>query len=177
MLLVNDPEKARHWRYFLLLEEDLDRALRVVEPDPTNLGVFGLDLARQLVGVCAQFEVVARLLCGERVPNAPVRKIGEICSTLLQIEPKLLQAEAWILWRTDRLRPFDSWQPSQPPPWWSAYNKVKHDPAKQLANATLRNVLNACAALGLVTQEYVGESAIHANRVFWLEWPFTPVTI
>lgn len=169
-MLVDDPEKARHWRYFLLLEEAVGRVLEVVEPDPRNFGVFGIDLARQLLSNSAQFEVVARRWCQQEAPKLPAGDIHEIYRALLSFQPKLAIATANVLGRNEELLPFEKWADGTPPKWWTAYNKVKHDPAQQLASATLENVLLSCAALGLLTQEYVEGNAIHHNRVFWLDW-------
>jgi hypothetical protein len=172
MALVEDPDKARHWRYFLLLESALNDALRVVEPDPVNFATFGLDFARQLVSASSQFEVVARLWCKEQAPEHRISGIGDLYFALQSFRPNIQSAYAAVLWRTEKVHPFEGWERDRPPTWWTAYNKVKHDPAQQIRSASLGNVLSSCAALGLVTLEYVGEAnAIHRNRVFWLQWP------
>lgn len=171
MVLVKDPDKTRHWRYFLLLESALNSALQVVEPAPANFNTFGLDFARQLVAASSQFEVVTRLWCKQEAPDCRLNGIGSLYSALRSFRPSFHQAYAAVLWRTEKIHPFEGWESKKPPSWWTAYNKVKHDPARQIQDASLGNVLSSCAALGLVTQEYVGEDAIHANRVFWLQWP------
>lgn len=171
MVLVGDPDKARHWRYFLLLESALNEALQVVEPDPANFEAFGLDFARQLVSASSQFEVVARLWCEQEASECHIHNIGDLYSALRSFRPSFNSAYAAVLWRPEKLYPFEGWERNKSPAWWTAYNKVKHDPAQQIRSASLGNVLSSCAALGLVTREYVGEDAIHTNRVFWLQWP------
>jgi len=168
---VSDEGKARQYRYFLLLENELARILRVIEPEASNLKVFGLELARLLVSSCAQFEVVAKLFCAERAAGVGTDGIDQICAALSTASPRFRDAQAFVLWRTERLSPFRDWQPGQTPAWWQAYNKVKHDPALQMPRATLENVLNAVAGLGLLTQEYVGDDCMGNLEVFWLEWP------
>lgn len=172
MVLVEDADRARHWRYFLLLESALNDALQVVEPDPANFDTFGVDFARQLVAASSQFEVVSRLWCKEEAPEHRINNIDSLYAALRSFRPSLRLAYAAVLWRTEKIYPFAEWEVHHAPPWWTAYNKVKHDPARQMRDASLANVISSCAALGLVTKEYVGEAnAIHANRVLWLQWP------
>jgi hypothetical protein len=172
MILVQDQEKARHWRYYLLLEAELARTLQVIEPDPANFGVFGLDLARQLVGFCSQFEVVAKLWSAQEAGKFPRGNIEEIRTALASFRPKYRDAKAVVMWRSEELVPFAAWEANKPPAWWTAYNKVKHDPARQLEGATLANVISAAAALLLVTEEYVGaDNCIHGPGVLLADWP------
>ncbi|HEX4962622.1 MAG TPA: hypothetical protein VF173_17430 [Thermoanaerobaculia bacterium] len=172
--MVEDIEKARHWRYFLLLEADFERSLRFVEPAPENAGTFSLEFLRQLLSACAQFEVLTRLWCEERAaPGSKLGNIGEIREAMFTREPYLSEAEVNLMTRNERVFPFRGWTADQPPVWWTAYNKVKHDPVKALAGATLANVRDALAALGLVAASYVGKAnRIHPTRVFSIDWDF-----
>jgi hypothetical protein len=165
------PELTRHWRYYLLLEAEFETALRYIEPDPSNMETFSLEFARQILATCAQFETVAKLLCERRVPGSNPKGIKGIRTTLLSWQPV-------TGWRTRfypqnaLLSPFSDWTDEASPPWWLAYNKIKHEPAAYVQLATLGNALNSLAAVGLVTIAYLEVNAQPGtSRLFDLHWP------
>jgi hypothetical protein len=167
-----DPEVARHWRYFLLLQEEFARALEFVEPDPRNKDVFSLESARQLVAIGAQFETIARLFCefkGVRLPRRA--NIEDLRQGLLKLRPDIGKAEAPFLPRNETLRPFANWTTKSKPAWWTAYNDLKHNPARHLDSATLLNVRDSLAALGLLTVLYAGlENTAQPRNLFLFTW-------
>jgi hypothetical protein len=48
------------------------------------------------------------------------------------------------------IQPFNQFARGQPPAWWSAYNKVKHDMFKNRAHGSLENLLQAMGGLFLL---------------------------
>jgi hypothetical protein len=168
--MIDDPDKARHWRYFLLLESELEHAFRYVEPHSTNYNVFSLEFARQLVAVGAQFETIARLLCKEELPAYRSRNsIHLLREWLDQIIQNLFELEVTFLLTGETLQPFAGWTADSGPPWWTAYNTLKHDPGEHIRSATMRNVLVGTAGLGLLTRMHVrpeNEIGIGDSRLF-----------
>jgi len=171
---VVDPDTLRHWRYFLILENDFANALRFVEPDPRNNEVYSLEFVKQLVAIGAQFETVARLFSLFKLPAHPaptVDGIQNLRTCLLQIHSDLAEAKAVFRLRNEDLQPFRQWSSSSPPLWWTAYNRSKHDPARQAAAATLANVRDALAGLGLLTLLFVGsQDALPPQSLFDFTW-------
>ena len=49
----------------------------------------------------------------------------------------------------DDLKPFENWIGEKQPVWWIAYNNVKHDRFRYIAEATLKNTYEAFAGLFL----------------------------
>ncbi len=50
-----------------------------------------------------------------------------------------------------RLKPWINWRrPNNPPYWWTAYNKTKHERHTEYHRACLKNVLNAVSGLFVV---------------------------
>lgn len=171
--MVEDIAKARHWRYFLMLEAEFEESLRYVEPAPENASTFSLEFMRQLLSICAQFEVIVRLWGTERAPSVKATNIHGFREALFEREPGLASAEATLMTINERILPFSEWTADQSPAWWTAYNKVKHDPTTGLTGATLANVRDALAGLALVTASYVGtDNMIHPPRVLLIDWPF-----
>jgi hypothetical protein len=56
-----------HWNYFLLLEEDVVRIARFVEPHQANFGSYSIELAKALLAIGAETDVVCKLLVKGRL--------------------------------------------------------------------------------------------------------------
>ena len=172
--MSSDPETLRHWRYFLILEDEFAHALRFVEPHASNNHVFSLEFVKQLIAICAQFETVARLYSVFKLPLQPPPAgdgIQNLRQCLLQVHADLREAKAVFRLRNEDLHPFHSWDAQSPPPWWTAYNRVKHDPSAHASAATLANVRDVIAGLGLLTLLFVGsrDAAPH-QTLFDFTW-------
>lgn len=154
-----DPELTRHWRYYLILESELETALRYVEPHPDNARSFSLEFARQLLATCAQFETVAKLYCVQRTPGPPPSGIRGIHDHLARHWRGLSNWQTRFYPQNELIAPFATWTPKSPPPWWTAYNKVKHEPVANLRHANLENAIASVAAVGLITLSYLGNNA------------------
>jgi len=152
------PELTRYWRFYLILESELETALRFVEPDPDNCDTFSLEFARQLLATCAHFETVAKLLCERQTGSRP-EGIQRIRTALLQTSPGLTAWGTRFLPLNRRIAPFANWSDLDPPSWWTACNKIKHDPAVNIRDATLSNATSALLAAGLVTVRYLDTNA------------------
>jgi len=153
-----DPELTRHWRYYLVLESELETALRYVEPHADNAKTYSLEFARQILTTCAQFETVARLLCSWRFHQSP-RGIQQVLSHLNEIWPGLAGWRTRFYPQNEVVAPFAEWTSSKMPSWWLAYNKLKHEPTKNLPFATLTVAVQSVAALGLTTLHYLRHNA------------------
>ena len=154
-----DPDLTRHWRYYLLLEAELETALRYVEPHPDNANTFSLEFGRQLLAICAQFETIAKLYCAQGSSGAAPRGINQIRECLATTSRGLQRWRTRFYPRNELVAPFATWTRTATPPWWVAYNKVKHEPVKNVHHATLEHVISALAAVGLVTLAYLRVNA------------------
>lgn len=171
MTLLENPNLVRHWRYFLYLESDLERALRYVDPGRENRGVYSLEFARLLLSSCSQFETVSRLLVARDVPGTNVRNIAQIYNALEPISSNLHNWSPLFLPLGERLRPFETWAEHSPPAWWKAYNSLKHDAVAHLTSATLQSVLEALGAVGVFTTRYCAhETGPWEPRLFDLNY-------
>ena len=169
MSLAEDPEKLGYWRYFLLLEAELENILRFIAPDPRNRDTFSIEIARQVLSVCAQFEVIARLLAGPGAERA--HTLQDVYKILI---PNATGLNSWgvtFLPRNERVFPFTDWGPGSTPAWWTAYNAIKHRPFARPENASLRNLIPALGGLGLLTTRYLRhETGTWLPRLFDLNY-------
>lgn len=167
MKSVANPNKARHWRYFLLVEAEFETTMGFIEPVPANDSAFSLQLAKQLLTICAQFEIICRLRIAEINPNANPRTIKDFLEELRKDKPHLHNASAMLLTTKEVIHPFKQWTQQSAPTWWVAHNDVKHNPLLQLERGNMANVRFALAGLGILTHYYVGTgSRLHESGLF-----------
>ena len=46
-----------HWDYFILLEDDVNRILRYLEPVEKNFNAFGPELVKAYLSICSEIDV------------------------------------------------------------------------------------------------------------------------
>ena len=118
-----------------------------------QLDVHSARLADLLVRTCVECENVGKSLCNEKslVPSAGnFPGVLDAISSAIRIQTK----ELIIVWPFQSLTktiitPFGGWQPNknENPPWFKAYNGVKHDRISNANEAKLENVMHALGAL------------------------------
>jgi len=142
------------------LEEELESFLRLVPWDPINQTVWSPRLASLMLNSCSSIDSAFRSFLAD--PNLDgVPGIAEIRQkTQLDIEDyRLAYAPAYPLTRKTVYlisdqgwhEPWERWErPSNgnhTPPWWTIYNKLKHDRFANILLATLDQAVASLAAL------------------------------
>lgn len=142
---------------------------RVVEPHPTNDKCYGHLLRHVLILACT--EVEASWVGVLRANNYPLTDRPST-SDYVKLHPvlRLDQWSATLLAYPDypSVSPFQGWRKADPTkslPWYNAYNSVKHDREKNLADATLRNAIVSCAAMLIM-------GAAQFGTVHWMHKSF-----
>lgn len=137
-----------HLNYFGCLEDDLLELSRWVEFCPGNESVYSIELARLLMTAAAEVDVVAKALCSAIDKERRAESIHVYQDVLLQAVPMLPESLVDMPRFGMTFRPWVNWkQPKNPPDWWQGNNKVKHQRHTHFDRASLKNVLNAVAAL------------------------------
>jgi hypothetical protein len=149
-MIKTTPSKL-HWNYFLALERDLEVASRYVEFCDANFHVYSIEFAHLLFASASEVDVIAKLLCEQLSPNMPRGNINDYRTVLLAslLDFPLTQVSVTRYGLT--LTPWDNWAGQQNPFWWRSYNNVKHERDAHYHEATLKNALNALAALLILT--------------------------
>jgi hypothetical protein len=136
--------------YFLALEKDLLRYSRYVEFAADNFRTYSLEFGRLLLAAGSEVDVACKELCRLVDPEHEPRTIQDFASILLKpfpvIESEVVQARRYDL----SFEPWKGWTQEESPPWWKAYNQVKHDRLQSSRDGNLGNVLNAVAGLGVI---------------------------
>lgn len=147
-----------HWNYFLTIEDDISHLSRWIEPTEANFDCYSLEVARLLMVTAAEVDVLAKLVCKKINPASIASSINLYQNEIQAQFPKIHNATVTIPKFGLKLTPWDSWKTVRTPPfWWQDYNKVKHHRSEHFQRATLKNLLNAVAALLLLEILYYQE--------------------
>lgn len=132
------------------LFRSLERVFHSIHPTRASSWTYGQELRQLLILACTEVESAWKGILrangypGDRLDTKDYVKLRDP-----------LKLPAWTLRLTfypeyPTLRPFDGWESDRPTkslPWYDAYNTVKHDGEDKLTQATLANLISACAAL------------------------------
>lgn len=136
-----------HWNYFLSIEEDLYRLQRYVDFSSDNDSTYSLEIARILMAASAEVDVVLKQLCIAIDEHSTAGNINQYHDLITSYFTDFKDFKVIIPTQGLELTPWESWQKSVPPEWWTANNKVKHQRHEQFKQASLKNCLNAVAGL------------------------------
>lgn len=151
-----------HLNYFLCLEADIQGLSRWIEFSPENEDVYSIELARLLMTAAAEVDVIAKSLCKSITPARNASSINSYQSVLCEALPMLPFAVVEMPRYGMVFRPWSNWEENESPPdWWKGNNKVKHHRSEHFKQASLKNVLNASAALLVLLLLYYRSQNIH----------------
>jgi len=159
--------KLIHWSYFLALEEDMRRLSRFVEFNERNYSTFSLEMAHLLLASSSEVDVVLKMLCSGFSTNA--KNETDYRATIPKNIPQFTSIQVEIKRFDIVLKPWQSWDSNQTPPWWTAYNKVKHERDSYYEKANLENVLLAMGALFITNLYLYKDLAISGKLCPWPE--------
>lgn len=136
-----------HWNYFLSIEEDLHKLGRYVDFSEQNHSTYSIEIARILMTACAEIDVVLKQLCLAINGNSTADNINKYHDLIAKHSGNFKTFKVIIPTQKLELTPWLLWENRNPPLWWSANNKVKHQRHEHFDKATLGNCLNAVAGL------------------------------
>ena len=140
-----------HWRYFLALEQDVERMTRFVEPHPSNYGTFSIEFARILLSACSEVDVVAKVICHSIASSAPASNIDQYRTVLQKQFPHIHEAIVEVPRFGLQFEPWKEWGTGTNPKWWTDYQLVKHHRHKNFESADLEHCLLSTAGLFVLT--------------------------
>ena len=136
-----------HWRYFLTVEEDIEKTTRFVEPHPANFQTYSVEFVRLILAICSEVDVVAKVLCALIDPPRKVQKMDEYRPVITRRYPKLCTSKVLVDRFGLTFEPWKEWGNGVNPAWWRDHQKVKHKRHQYFALANLDRCLNAAAGL------------------------------
>ena len=152
-----------HWNYYLILERDLERTFRFVEPVDSQLDVYSDEFARIILIASTEIENAFNGLAKTIVPASSPSNIGEYCSTVTGRFPNFASMEMLMPRFSREFSPWSGWTTTSAPDWWSmGYNKIKHNRVEHPNAPTMRRAIDAVGALQVVLLHYYRAKFEHA---------------
>lgn len=149
MGITTKKEKDLFWNYYLTLVKELETVSDFIEFDEANYQTYSVELAKILMAASSEVDVVMKQICNSLNKRKKHKNIDDYKKTIKANTIKdFFINEAVVLPRHGlELHPWDNWKGANNPDWWGAYNKIKHERNEHFSKATLKNTLNAMAAL------------------------------
>ena len=139
-----------YWNYLLALEEDLEKVSRYIEFSEENFKTYSIELAHLFLAITSELDVIFKEYCKLINSTSDADNINKYFQIINQNSSYLLNETIYCPRFSLEFTPFEGWQESSPPHWWTMYNKVKHHRNTHFKEANLENVLQAMSALLIV---------------------------
>ncbi|MEQ1879483.1 MAG: hypothetical protein ABL878_00760 [Burkholderiales bacterium] len=133
------PMTNEHWRYFLALEQDVERTTRFVEPHPSNYKAFSIELARLIISACSEVDVVAKVLCEAIDPSAHATNMDQYRAVIHKRYPRIHETLVEIPRFGLVMEPWKERGTGPNPGWWRGHQLVKHQRHKHFGQADLEH--------------------------------------
>lgn len=150
-----------YWNYFISLERDFIRTIDFVELDDRNGNSFSDNFAKLLLAIGSEVDVLAKAVCRSLNPASSAKTILDYQQELTAGFRGIDTIEIDVSQARKKLRPWAEWSvPCQSPPWWKAYNSVKHDRVANFHMASQINTLTALCGLFALNLYYYRNSGL-----------------
>lgn len=168
---MTETDIKNNWNYFRSLTKQFQQTEQFVDHyidsngNMTNGKTFSNEFAKLLLLSASEFEVIAKTLCNESGKTISDKaNILEISKTILTIYPNIINTEIQTPYKV--LTPLLQWAINKNNssnvigiPWWTDYNKIKHDRLNNFPKANLNNCVNALASL-MILELYLSQKVL-----------------
>ena len=152
-----------YFDYDLELENDLFDTESYVTIEEDNYKTYSIKYAKIYLSICSEIDCLLKEICRNINPSTNADKINLYYPIITTSFENFKQEAIYYKKQKIELYPWEEWEESTSPKWWTYYNKVKHqrlekEPSTNITYykfANLENVLNALAALYVVEQYYM----------------------
>ncbi|MEQ1823786.1 MAG: hypothetical protein ABL949_14860 [Fimbriimonadaceae bacterium] len=158
-----------HWRYFLALEQDVERTTRFVEPHVANYRTFSLEFVRLILSACSEVDVVAKVLCNEIDPSKKPQSITDYRKIILAKYPNFHQIIVSVPRFHLLFEPWKEWGRGENPGWWKDHQEVKHRRHEAFHKADLEHCIVSAGALFALTLYLCRIERISLERASFFE--------
>lgn len=136
-----------HWRYFLALEQDVERTTRFVEPHTSNYRTFSIEFTRLILSACSEVDVVAKVICHSVDPTAPANNMDQYRTVIHRAFPHIHEAIVLVPRFGLLMEPWKEWGAQKNPGWWQDHQLVKHRRHEHFGHADLEHCIVSAAGL------------------------------
>ena len=158
-----------YWLHYLLLEKDFLATQRYLEIDEFNGRAYSNEYLKQYQSICSEIDVFCKEFCGILNSNSKADNIHKYCKSIIDYDCSFSDKKIYVKFWRKEIQPWLNWTykinidkngirkiSSNPPKWWTIYNKVKHQRTTMLRSysnipfyklANQENIVNALGAL------------------------------
>lgn len=153
---------------YWLLEKDLVKIFRYIEPGNVNLSVYSHELYQLFLRACTEFESHAKSILKRNGYTASKPKDWNI-KDYHKLDQAYKLSDFYVLLRARRegplpLQPFGAWKEDHTLPWYKDYNLVKHNRQENFEKANFANTLQAIAGVFAILYAQFGTLSLAPNR-------------
>jgi hypothetical protein len=182
MGIKTNKQKDLSWNYYLVLVQELSVVSNYIEFEEENYSTYSIELVKLLIAASSEVDVVLKQLCRLLDKKRKCENIEDYRKIIKSSNIfKDFTSEKILISRQGlELHPWENWGDNKNPYWWKAYNNVKHKRDVYFSDATLKNVLNAIAALLVcisylkATDEMLTNGRTFSDAISWGWGKLTP---
>jgi len=158
------------WNYYQMLEADLEKSFRYIQPSPTQYSVTSDHFSMIILAAAAEIENALALVANHIACQPPPGNIHQYFTCVTGTYPNFCNTKISMPRFSGMFTPWQGWSASSAPDWWTnGYNKIKHDRLNYPDAPTLGRALNAMAALQALLLHYYKLIDPHATMPSALE--------
>jgi len=138
-----------HWNFFRILESDLEKCFRYIEPTKSHYSVFSDEFGKIILLACSEIENALKTLARDITPEINIGGIKDCRESIIRKYPKFGLIKISLPRYGIVVQPWESWYENDTAPdWWSnGYNVVKHDRVRVFKILCQRELISRCAHL------------------------------
>lgn len=152
-----------YFDYYLELENDFFSTESYVTIEEDNYQTYSTQYTKIYLSICSEIDCLLKEICKNIKSDTNANKINLYYPIITNEFENFNQEVVYFKKQKIELHPWEEWNESSAPKWWTYYNKVKHQRLEKESEtdtpyykfANLGNVLNALAALYIVEQYYM----------------------
>lgn len=160
-------EPTHYTRSFFLIQEDIKRLFRYIEPADQNLQTYSLEIYQLLLRTATEIEANFKAILREnKYKKNRNLNIFDYKKINKSHHLDAYSAEFPIWTGVKKIySPFESWKTQDTLDWYTAYNKCKHDRIRNLKLANFENLLKAYCGLFILLCAQFGSCSYEPGPV------------
>ena len=122
-----------YWRNYIAIEKEFTKTLEYVTLDAGNYDTFSGAFIKLLLQTGSEIDISAKILCKYYNAHTIVKDINDYRNEIMKSEKDFSETKVNILHDCNiaSFKPWESWNNSKNPIWWTVYNRVKHNRAEK----------------------------------------------
>ena len=162
---AKDP--THYTRSFFMIQEDIKKLFRYIEPADQNLQTYSLEIYQLLLRTATEIEANFKAILRENEYNKSQNLNIHDYKKINHSHHLDAYSAEFPIWTGEKriYSPFKPWRTKDSLNWYMAYNQCKHDRIKNLHFANFENLLNAYCGLFILLCSQFGSCSYEPGPV------------